>query len=60
MYGIPTDLVEAARIDEANHFTAFVKIVFPLATPVMIAHWLLTFINTLLVIKINGRQRRLR
>ncbi|MBQ8292030.1 MAG: carbohydrate ABC transporter permease, partial [Clostridia bacterium] len=43
MYGIPSELIEAARIDGANQFTAFVKIVFPLATPVMIAHWLLTF-----------------
>lgn len=43
MYGIPTQLVEAARIDGAKQFTAFIKIIFPLATPVMIAHWLLTF-----------------
>ncbi|MGN1053322.1 MAG: carbohydrate ABC transporter permease [Candidatus Scatosoma sp.] len=43
MYGIPTELVEAARIDGASQFTAFVRVVFPLAKPVMMAHWLLTF-----------------
>ena len=43
MYGIPSELIEAARIDGASQFKAFAKIVFPLASPVMIAHWLLTF-----------------
>lgn len=43
MYGVPTELVEAARIDGANQFTAFALVVFPLAKPVMTAHWLLQF-----------------
>ncbi len=45
MYGVPSELVEAARIDGASQFKAFISIVFPLAKPVMIAHWLLTFMR---------------
>ncbi len=43
MYGIPTELVESARMDGANHFIIFLRIILPLAKPVIIAQWLLTF-----------------
>jgi len=45
MYGIPRELVESARIDGASQFMAFIRIIFPLARPVMVAHWLLTFMK---------------
>lgn len=45
MYSIPNELIESARMDGAKQFTAFIRIVFPLATPVMVAHWLLQFMT---------------
>ncbi|AIQ17543.1 sugar ABC transporter permease [Paenibacillus sp. FSL H7-0357] len=35
MEGLPDSLVESAQIDGANHFTIFLKIVFPLSMPVL-------------------------
>lgn len=43
MYGIPNSLIEVARLDGANHVKIFFLIALPLAMPVIIAHWLLTF-----------------
>ena len=43
MYGIPTELIEAARLDGASQVRAFWSVVLPLAKPVMVAHWLLQF-----------------
>lgn len=45
--GIPNDLIEACRIDGANNFTLFAKIVLPLSKPIIavmamyaaVAHW---------------------
>ncbi len=45
MYGIPDSLVEVARMDGANHMKIFFTIALPLAKPVIIAHWLLTFMS---------------
>ena len=36
MYSIPSELVDAARIDGAGEFTIFHRIVIPLAQPVMV------------------------
>ena len=46
MYGIPTELVDAGRIDGANHFSIFWRIILPLAMPVLVAQWLLAFMNS--------------
>ncbi|SDE80029.1 aldotetraouronic acid ABC transporter membrane protein 2 [Fontibacillus panacisegetis] len=35
MEGLPGSVVESAQIDGANHFTIFLKIVFPLSMPVL-------------------------
>lgn len=43
MYGIPNELIESAKLDGAGRFMTIFTIVLPLATPVMVAHWLLTF-----------------
>lgn len=43
MYGIPTELVDSGRIDGAGHFVIFLRIILPLARPVLIAQWLLAF-----------------
>ena len=43
MYGIPTELVDSGRIDGANHFYIFWRIILPLASPVLVAQWLLGF-----------------
>jgi multiple sugar transport system permease protein len=42
---IPHDLEEAALIDGCSPFTALLRITMPLATPGMIAIFLLTFVN---------------
>ena len=41
---IPTELEEAARIDGCTRFTAFVRIVLPLATPALAACGVIMFI----------------
>lgn len=45
MYGIPDSLIEVARMDGASHIKIFFIIALPLAKPVIIAHWLLTFMS---------------
>jgi multiple sugar transport system permease protein len=42
--GIPTELIEAARIDGAGEFTIFWRIAMPLATPVLATLGILTFL----------------
>jgi multiple sugar transport system permease protein len=42
---IPTDLLEAARIDGANEFRIFWTVVMPLATPVLATLGILTFLG---------------
>ncbi len=43
MYGIPNELIESATLDGAGRFRTMLSIVLPLARPVIVAHWLLTF-----------------
>lgn len=43
MYGIPNELVESGLLDGANHLIIFIKIIFPLTMPVIVAQWLLGF-----------------
>lgn len=43
--GIPTDLIEAARVDGMNKFKIFITIIFPLAVPALISQGILTFIS---------------
>ncbi len=42
----PNSLVEAAKIDGCNEFSAFIKIVFPLAKPVIMTVLVLYFVGT--------------
>jgi len=42
--GIPKELEEAALIDGANRFVAFVKVIFPIAAPGIMASAVLSFI----------------
>jgi multiple sugar transport system permease protein len=42
--GIPVDLEEAAMIDGANRFQAFIKVVLPMATPGIIATFIFAMI----------------
>jgi len=42
--GIPRELEEAALIDGANRFTAFIKVIFPIAAPGVMAAAVLSFI----------------
>jgi multiple sugar transport system permease protein len=44
--GIPTELIEAARIDGAGEFTIFWRIAMPLATPVLATLGILTFLGS--------------
>lgn len=44
-YGIPTDLVEAAKIDGMNHLSIFFKIMVPLSTSALIAQGVLGFVG---------------
>lgn len=46
MYGIPTELVESGLLDGANHFTIFLRIILPLAMPVIVAQYLLQFMSS--------------
>jgi multiple sugar transport system permease protein len=43
--GIPTELIEAARIDGAGEFRIFFRIAMPLATPVLATLGILTFLG---------------
>jgi multiple sugar transport system permease protein len=43
---IPRELIEAARIDGANHFTIFWRVALPLAKPALAALAIITFTNT--------------
>jgi multiple sugar transport system permease protein len=45
MYGIPTDLLDSAKIDGANRVGIFIRIILPLSAPVLVAHWLLCFMT---------------
>jgi alpha-glucoside transport system permease protein len=44
--GLPKDLFEAARIDGADHFTVFYKLVLPLSVPVLAAFAIFQFLWT--------------
>jgi alpha-glucoside transport system permease protein len=44
--GLPRDLFEAARIDGANHFKIFYKLVLPLSVPVLAAFAIFQFLWT--------------
>jgi multiple sugar transport system permease protein len=44
MLGIPTDLIEAARVDGAREFTIFWRIVLPLSVPALAALAIITFL----------------
>ncbi len=44
MLGIPTDLIEAARVDGAREFTIFWRIVMPLSAPALAALAIITFL----------------
>lgn len=42
--GLPTDLMDAAKIDGAGHFRIFIQIMLPLTKPVMVSAAILSFI----------------
>jgi multiple sugar transport system permease protein len=42
--GLPTDLEDSARVDGANRWTAFVRIVLPLSAPGLVTVAILSFI----------------
>ncbi len=44
--GLPRDLFESARIDGADHFTVFTKLVLPLSVPVIAAFGIFQFLWT--------------
>jgi arabinogalactan oligomer/maltooligosaccharide transport system permease protein len=44
---LPTEIDEAAKIDGAGHFTIFLKIIVPLATPIFVVTFLLSLIAIL-------------
>lgn len=46
MVGLPKDLFEAARIDGADHFTIFWRLVLPLSVPVLAAFAIFQFLWT--------------
>ena len=46
MDGIPKELDEAAIVDGAGHFTVFIKIILPLASPQLAVIFLFSFIAT--------------
>src|ERR1035437_821668 len=45
MYGVPNELLEAARMDGANEFRVFWSIVVPIASPVLATLGILTFLG---------------
>jgi len=60
--GLPTDLMEAARIDGAGHLGTFLRVMLPLAAPATVLATLLVFIGAwsdylLSLIMINDQQR---
>ncbi|MGH9117162.1 MAG: carbohydrate ABC transporter permease [Acidimicrobiales bacterium] len=46
MRGLPGDILEAARIDGADHFTIFWRLVFPLSVPALAAFCIFQFLWT--------------
>ncbi len=46
MYGIPDELLEAARIDGANEWRIFTRIVLPITAPVLATLGILTFLGS--------------
>ena len=46
MDGIPKELDEAAMVDGAGHFTVFIKVILPLASPQLAVIFLFSFIAT--------------
>lgn len=46
MYGIPDELIEAARIDGANEFRTFWSVVLPITAPVLATLGILTFLGS--------------
>lgn len=44
-YSIPTDLMEAAKIDGLSNFGIFIKIMLPLSLPAVISQFVLSFVN---------------
>jgi len=47
MQGVPTELYEAARVDGANPIVLFIRITFPMITPVIFYNLVLTVIGLL-------------
>lgn len=45
-YSIPDSLIEAAKIDGANEFTIYIKLILPLCKPILVTLGLFTFIGT--------------
>lgn len=45
MDGLPSSLLESARLDGAGHFTVFVRILFPISLPAVGAMTILTFLG---------------
>jgi len=46
IYSIPTELIEAARIDGASEFGIFLRIILPLSRPALAAQAILTFLGS--------------
>ena len=46
MRGLPGDIIEAARIDGADHFTIFWRLVLPLSVPALAAFCIFQFLWT--------------
>lgn len=44
-YGLPDELIEAARIDGLNDFSAYVRIIIPLSAPAFIAQGVFMFVG---------------
>jgi multiple sugar transport system permease protein len=44
--GLPDELIDAARVDGANHLTIFGRIMVPLTIPSMISMMVLSFVST--------------
>ncbi|MCL2319736.1 MAG: carbohydrate ABC transporter permease [Treponema sp.] len=45
MDGLPSSLIESARLDGANHLTVFTRIMFPISAPAVGALTILTFLG---------------
>ncbi len=46
MVTIPDDLIEAARLDGAGEFYIFIRLIIPLAKPILAVQVILTFIGS--------------